>query len=839
MKDFTNHCYAKINDTVNSECGKFKIKENNGNNSLVAIGENLLPNATYFYELIYNIHMNKPGNLTFKYKKDTINQDNNKNGQFNFYVDFDLKLHDENEEKDYKNFTVSLNNGKHSLMWQYFVSSNINTTDKNTLNFELIDIEIDNYHHDDTKCIPCDESSKDLDVCNVITCPEGEFYGSLIKKCTKCQDDEYHLENPIDTTDCVKKPTCNQDFIIEEHLGNCDVNGVEDIIYKFDESLICNKKSKQFRTLQKIPAVPAPSADLPPKPTPPAPSADLPPKPAPPAPSADLPPGNIKIKPENPEKSAEILKNNPKSQANKNKLETKPIFQLNDTVSTYFIKNSTPPENKKEKCKACSEGYFIMPNSTNKICESCLPNSIFDTVANKCVLCQDGSQPIKLLSITGHTKQVSKLFDSNVCSLFKGDKFKISKGCPGWIFRSHGIHSGVVVPQKVEKVLKKSVNIIEEIGAFISVNFTITRLDETLIEEFSIYINGEEVESFKSHRHDFHIDYFKFYPLAKGSNGIEFIYKKEESNNTQIENANIFSVIITEIKIQGSDQGAGKKCFECPEDSYKVNNQGQLSCVKCKKGTLPDQDKCVPCPSSSTNSNCLQCPEFTNVDNSECILYGVIHIKNVFLKYDIFDLSSSVQHECKDHNEICYNTFIGPIRDNIYKDMFFISFNKSDLIKISDFNYKQSPLGFNSKGHIFALFSSGSDEDYGPTKKNKILSNIGASISDVKVFYIPNKEFDKLVSPSTESKNIFDKNGVMIKYSNGDYCNDKKRYQSYLFVKCQNSDENYAPKLVKKSKDGCVFYFEWLSKAGCPVCTIQETSNYRKVNIFLNFLDKL
>jgi hypothetical protein len=180
LSEFSNNCYVIINDDIksNEKCDKFRVKQKeDGTTSLMAGGLMLNKDAMYSYELIYNVNFKKSGKISFTYTKNTYVSNKYVNGQFNFYIDYDLKFQNHNEElhsnKNSTTVTLDLEKGSHSFMWQYTVWGDSNPK---PLLFELISIDLEGCHMHDYECTPCDKGSEAFTQCK--ECPEGQYLDS-------------------------------------------------------------------------------------------------------------------------------------------------------------------------------------------------------------------------------------------------------------------------------------------------------------------------------------------------------------------------------------------------------------------------------------------------------------------------------------------------------------------------------------------------------------------------------------------------------------------------------------------------------------------------------------
>ena len=56
-----------------------------------------------------------------------------------------------------------------------------------------------------------------------------------------------------------------------------------------------------------------------------------------------------------------------------------------------------------------------------------------------------------------------------------------------------------------------------------------------------------------------------------------------------------------------------------------------------------------------------------------CQILDIVHNKAYRMKFKLKGLKRDMEESCEDNNEMCYNKFIGPIRDHKANDIFFIS----------------------------------------------------------------------------------------------------------------------------------------------------------------------
>jgi hypothetical protein len=154
-----------INDQISDNCEGFILNKNTNNTSIITGDNTKYLNAIYSYQLVYNIELVKDGKITFTYKKKTIKDEKEKNGQFNFYVNYDLKLHDDEVMNETQTYSQELSKGYHSLYWQYNAWS---STEE--LNAEIISIIIEGTEEEIYSCQPCIGINP---LCN--ECPENSY----------------------------------------------------------------------------------------------------------------------------------------------------------------------------------------------------------------------------------------------------------------------------------------------------------------------------------------------------------------------------------------------------------------------------------------------------------------------------------------------------------------------------------------------------------------------------------------------------------------------------------------------------------------------------------------
>lgn len=176
LKQFVNNCYVIVGDDMktNNQCDKFRINKKAEVTSIIAGGNKKNKDAMYSYELVFNGHVERPGKIKFTYRKDTFIDSKYVNGQFNFYIDYDLKYHDVDTNKNQQSLEFKLEKGYHSFMWKYDVWADLK--ENKNMTFEIFSIEVEGFKDDylGNKCIPCDQNSSAYDTCK--KCPENKYF---------------------------------------------------------------------------------------------------------------------------------------------------------------------------------------------------------------------------------------------------------------------------------------------------------------------------------------------------------------------------------------------------------------------------------------------------------------------------------------------------------------------------------------------------------------------------------------------------------------------------------------------------------------------------------------
>ena len=517
-------------------------------------------------------------------------------------------------------------------------------------------------------------------------------------------------------------------------------------------------------------------------------------------------------------------------------------------------------DEEKKECIQCPEGQFSLPNNNNKNeCKEKQKCTEFDYEIKNISECVDGQKNIEFQPIepifcsnpenlkTNEKVDCAKVksnddtkcqsgkvftnefiyeFDSNLIDQF----FNVNVG-----FKQNDkeIFTGLYNINNNEKILTKNIEIIS-FGGLLTLSF---RLNLNSDEIFKIKVNSKTMIFFSNYTNNNLLTESINLPI--GNVSISFIY---DNFATTTKNKN--SILISSLKIYGSNLGNTKKLLNCPI-GYISKNNCEI-CEKCQfnEVTNEDQTQCISCENGNAkiiNNSlvCTNCPPFTYYsEDKQCYLNEFIFEKKNKIKFNLFPLKEYINILCEEQSGIlCYdNSFIGPIsfsnenlnlnsnnNNNFDRNIFFLSLFETKEIDITDFTFKEN--NENKKGNIFGLFNS--DNNFSSADSNlfintkvtikneKIKKNIAKGIKNVKIF--------------GKSLNILERMGLFIEYENGDVCikDSSKFYKAYLYLKCDKNQISN-PKLIKIKDNECTYIFEWSTPYVCKNCIVGELKNYEK-----------
>ena len=496
------------------------------------------------------------------------------------------------------------------------------------------------------------------------------------------------------------------------------------------------------------------------------------------------------------------------------------------------------------ECKPCKNGFS---SEGSDYCDSCEDNEYYDPNSNQCIQCPKGQyspfgfgpesctpfpdcsienyhvvksnacnintnkQNISYELINANCRENNQDFpneiECEICPIGKylkiNGEFKECNYCENGEFsnkeNSDSCQKCNDIIKKVayfepesSKKFTKEIEIVEEVG-FISLIYS--KINPNSLSFISISIDNLSKDQNI-------ISEITKIPIEMGKHTI-----KIKSENT----------IIDKIIISNSNEGGGYECSECPENMKIKDENGNILCQECQPGFELIGEKCVKCKenfikiSSSNNEKCIECPLFTkaNENNTICVPFEVFNYKKHMQKYYLGGYDLFLDNLCKFTQNLCYKTLYGPIKDK-EKNLFFISYKQPQIFQSNDFSYTfYNKKNSNVPAYVFLLKKNHDSNE-------KTLINLGNKINNIKTFKFENNR------------------GLLFHYINGDLCNETNNYETYLLLKCkkESNNNNYAmnfraPILIKSEQ--CKFYFEWDSKAGCPICLSNEI-NYLFTN---------
>lgn len=212
--------------------------------------------------------------------------------------------------------------------------------------------------------------------------------------------------------------------------------------------------------------------------------------------------------------------------------------------------------------------------------------------------------------------------------------------------------------------------------------------------------------------------------------------------------------------------------------------------------------------SYTLSSNDIKCNKYEYLDeNNKCILYDYIANNDYHQKFILSSLTQSSNNYITSSNK----PLIGPITSKDDSNIYFISLLSSIDFSLSDYSYSISHLS-NKKGYVFSLIPDISNNTYNETNQQTIVNNIkkfrniGSYLEEISII------------PKYNDLYLLNQPGVMLKYTQGDICeeNPEKHYETYIFIYCDN--QNYIGTSRFKSKKNCSYIFEYTFRNGCPLC---------------------
>ncbi|OMJ70435.1 hypothetical protein SteCoe_31596 [Stentor coeruleus] len=418
-------------------------------------------------------------------------------------------------------------------------------------------------------------------------------------------------------------------------------------------------------------------------------------------------------------------------------------------------------------CEYCETGSFIVDSSPGK----------------KCLECPEGKYSPKMLAFTDwgvipdqfNTWCMS--VKNTICSF-------------GWETRGTFIITSPLYERESSIYIETTFEFIEK-DSYFSYNFT-----KTSGTNFIVYVDGIVKDSYQNQAGG-----LSQHSLSPGNHTIKWLCKHSISSYEYCS--------LSEILFHGTRHGGSAACIPCKDGSISKGNQQM--CTACNAGFTSNLNHtlCIPCPSgmvSKESSKCSLCPPGTIPDsNSEfCTLPELLVINNK--TFQIQKLRGKIGNPsdyCKEDRMLkyCYGTFFGP---SLHKDsIFYISFVNPSEIKMP--NYAKVS---NMNAYAFGIFPKNSLtlteieylelEDVCSEAHDKILVNLGSELSLV------------------NTTNL----GFMLEYSNGDCCDQNKKFTTKIEFICDKYEKEGWPFFLHETN--CEIVFAWPTIHACRMCSDED-----------------
>ena len=187
------------------------------------------------FDLNYPVYFDTTGTISFKYRKDTIGDEDNVYGVFKFIIDDQVVLTDRDVGKSDWQVKVfeHITPGFHMMKWRYSKLNIIPFTEFMESEIEVITVR--GRHSDKlTQCYPCrmGRSSIAADKCEL--CPKNSYFYINEQNhdyfCAQCPDGTFSAEGSVGIDMCHPKRPCDQGDL-DLHYSSCDGEGQRMLTY--------------------------------------------------------------------------------------------------------------------------------------------------------------------------------------------------------------------------------------------------------------------------------------------------------------------------------------------------------------------------------------------------------------------------------------------------------------------------------------------------------------------------------------------------------------------------------------------------------------------------------
>lgn len=245
---FDNKCYTASGESGEHNCKGWSVSKDGK-----YISTNKAYNTKayhYVASLSTQAELVSPGEIHFKYKKNTITQNSFKVGFFRFYIDYTIYIEDSNvNSNDWVEANFPLSPGKHSFLWQYFKYVSTDASDK--LKMTISDILIT---HLDTASLSCERciggtSQEGSEYCT--PCIEKEYFDTEKSQCLKCPPDTSSAHHSIGIESCKKIPQCKENSYVKIFDQKCNIKtGKQKLHYELLSQSNCVESSSFLKDVE-------------------------------------------------------------------------------------------------------------------------------------------------------------------------------------------------------------------------------------------------------------------------------------------------------------------------------------------------------------------------------------------------------------------------------------------------------------------------------------------------------------------------------------------------------------------------------------------------------------
>ena len=233
---FTTSCWILSNMfwVEDSKCTKWHSEDGS------YISSGTTSEMTWFEsELVYYAHNVKPGNLTVRYRKDSIMHNNFHNGGLYIYLDSQVAYSDsELGRDDWKTVSLALDVGQHEIIVAY---EKYNTQDSLNMTAEIDTFEVTGVSHSAFTCTKCSKGSSTAGSSECQVCPSNTYFDTESQTCKNCREDKYSLKGSVGPESCLNRKPCTASDYFQSYTP-CD-QGKRSKVFLWKSPMICNSNT--------------------------------------------------------------------------------------------------------------------------------------------------------------------------------------------------------------------------------------------------------------------------------------------------------------------------------------------------------------------------------------------------------------------------------------------------------------------------------------------------------------------------------------------------------------------------------------------------------------------